>query len=264
ANLINRVLSFIQTHQEGTIADLPTEAEVAEQLAKVVTAYEKAVEEGFLGTALRAACDLAVFGNEYFQRKRPWATNDAAAVASAADLVKAMAILLLPYIPRFASSVLRVLRLDSPTWGDLGRRLGGTRVADDRVLLERIDVDVLRAQVEAKPAEEEAGSATVSFADFSKLDLRVGAIREAEPVAGASRLYRLTVDLGTEVRTCVAGIRGSYEAGELIGKSVVVVANLERRTIRGIESEAMLLAAQGTPLALIGPERAVDPGTPVG
>ena len=188
ANLINRVLSFIQTHQEGTIADLPTEAEVAEQLAKVIATYEKAVEEGFLGTALRAACDLAVFGNEYFQRKRPWATNDAAAVASAADLVKAMAILLLPYIPEFASSVLRVLRLDSPAWGDLGRRLGGTRVTDDRVLLERIDVDVLRAQVEAKSTEAEAGSATVSFADFSKLDLRVGAIREAEPVAGASRL----------------------------------------------------------------------------
>ena len=104
----------------------------------------------------------------------------------------------------------------------------------------------------------------VSFEDFSKLDLRVGVIREATAVPGASRLYKLTIDLGTETRTCVAGIRESYEPGELLGKSVVVVTNLEKRTIRGIESEAMILAAQGSPLALIVAERPVEPGTPVG
>jgi len=104
----------------------------------------------------------------------------------------------------------------------------------------------------------------VSFEEFSKFDFRVGVIREAAAVAGASRLVKLTVDLGAETRTCVAGIRESYEPAELVGKSVVVVTNLEKRTIRGIESEAMLLAAQGSPLALIGPERPVEPGTPVG
>lgn len=265
ANLINRVLSFVQTHQGGVIADVPADDEVVERLAKTVLAYEKAIDAGLLGAALRSACDLAVFGNEYFQRKRPWATKDASAVTSAAHLVKGLAILLLPYVPKFASSVLRVLRIDTPTWGDLDRPLGGTSVTTDRVILERIDVEVIRRQVTAKGAAPSgAAPATVSFEEFSKLDFRVGVIREAAAVAGASRLYKLTVDLGTETRTCVAGIRESYEAAELVGKSVVVVTNLEKRTIRGIESEAMLLAAQGSPLALVGPERPVEPGTPVG
>ncbi len=265
ANLINRVLSFIQTHQGGVVPDVPADDEVKEQLAKTVLAYEKAIDAGFLGTALRSACDLAVFGNEYFQRKRPWATKDASAVTSAAHLVKGMAILLLPYVPEFASSVLRVLRIDAPAWGDLDRPLGGTSVTADRVLLERIDVEAIRGQVTAKGATpSKTAPATVSFEEFSKLDFRVGVVREAAAVAGASRLYKLTVDLGTETRTCVAGIRESYEPAELVGKSVVVVTNLEKRTIRGIESEAMLLAAQGSPLVLIGPERPVEAGTPVG
>ena len=262
SNLINRVLSFVQTHEGGVVPNVPADVEVNERLEKATAAYEKAVQAGFLGAALRSACDLAVFGNEYFQRKRPWAAKDPSAVASAAHLVKGMAVLLLPYVPKFAAAVLRVLRVDSPTWGDLARPVGGTKVSADRVLIERIDVEAIRAEVTAKPAG--AADAAVPFADFSKLDFRVGVIREAEPVAGASRLYRLRVDLGTETRTCVAGIRESYKPEELLGKSVVVVTNLEKRTIRGIESEAMLLAAQGSTLALIGPERPVEPGTPVG
>jgi len=262
SNLINRVLSFVQTHEGGVVPNVPADVEVIERLEKATAAYEKAVQAGFLGAALRSACDLAVFGNEYFQRKRPWAAKDPSAVASAAHLVKGMAVLLLPYVPKFAAAVLRVLRVDSPTWGDLARPVGGTKVSADRVLIERIDVEAIRAEVTAKPAG--AADAAVPFADFSKLDFRVGVIREAEPVAGASRLYRLRVDLGTETRTCVAGIRESYKPEELLGKSVVVVTNLEKRTIRGIESEAMLLAAQGSTLALIGPERPVEPGTPVG
>jgi len=262
SNLINRVLSFVQTHEGGVVPNVPADVEVIERLEKATAAYEKAVQAGFLGAALRSACDLAVFGNEYFQRKRPWAAKDPSAVASAAHLVKGMAVLLLPYVPKFAAAVLRVLRVDSPTWGDLARPVGGTKISADRVLIERIDVEAIRAEVTAKPAG--AADAAVPFADFSKLDFRVGVIREAEPVAGASRLYRLRVDLGTETRTCVAGIRESYKPEELLGKSVVVVTNLEKRTIRGIESEAMLLAAQGSTLALIGPERPVEPGTPVG
>jgi methionyl-tRNA synthetase len=264
SNLINRVLSFIQTHEGGVVPNVPADAEVNERLEKAANAYEKAVEVGLLGAALRSACDLAVFGNEYFQRKRPWAAKDPSAVASAAQLVKAMAVLFLPYVPKFAASVLRVLRVESPAWSDLARPVGGTKISAERVLLERIDVEAIREQVTAKPAgAADAAPAAVPFADFSKLDFRVGVIREAEPVAGASRLYKLRVDLGTETRTCVAGIRESYKLEELAGKSVVVVTNLEKRTIRGIESAAMLLAAQGSPLALIGPERPVEPGTPV-
>ncbi len=83
----------------------------------------------------------------------------------------------------------------------------------------------------------------ITFDDFKKLDLRVAEIRSAEDIPGADRLFRLTVDLGTETRELVAGIKGHYEKEGLVGKKIVVLANLEPRTIRGVTSHGMLLAA---------------------
>ena len=102
-----------------------------------------------------------------------------------------------------------------------------------------------------------------SFEDFQKLDLRIGVIREATEVAGADRLVELRVDLGSETRACVAGIKSDYAVEELAGRSVVVVANLAPREIRGLRSECMLLAAKDERSALIEPDRPMEPGTPV-
>jgi len=89
-------------------------------------------------------------------------------------------------------------------------------------------------------------------------------VRDVSAVEGASRVWRLTIDLGGELKTCVAGLRTSYEAAALAGKSVVVVANPAPRTIRGIRSEVMILATQGERAVLISPEAPVGPGTAVG
>jgi methionyl-tRNA synthetase len=123
----------------------------------------------------------------------------------------------------------------------------------------------VRSRVEGpKEAEERTPKReAVAFSDFERLDLRVGVIRSASDVAGAERLLRLTIDLGGETRDCVAGIKSSYAAEELVGRAIVVVANLEPRTIRGLRSECMLLAAQGEGLSLIVPDRPVEPGTSV-
>ncbi|MFH1361453.1 MAG: methionine--tRNA ligase subunit beta [bacterium] len=83
----------------------------------------------------------------------------------------------------------------------------------------------------------------ISFADFGKLDLRVAEIKTAEEVEGADKLYKLTVDLGGEERTLVAGIKKFYSLEELPGKKVVMLANLEPKTIRGVESHGMVLCA---------------------
>jgi methionyl-tRNA synthetase len=85
----------------------------------------------------------------------------------------------------------------------------------------------------------------ITFDDFKKLDLRVAEIKACEDVKGADRLYHLTIDLGEE-RHIVAGIKGHYEKEELIGKKIIIVANLEPRTIRGITSHGMLLAASNS------------------
>ena len=270
ANLMNRIISFVQSKYDKRIPTAILDAEVVEALATHIGTYETAMHEGSLQRALRVVCDLAVFGNEYFQRKKPWATHDESAVASAIHLVKAMAILLKPTMPGFSSTVLGILGLKHPAWSDLDVDLSGQEISDERALLERIEIDDLRAKVESimstdeeSPEPAEAGTPMITFDDFGKLDLRVAKILEVNDIPKADRLYRLTVDLGDETRTCVAGIKASYKPEELIGQSIVVVANLEPVTLRGVQSECMLLAAKGEQLSLVGPARAVDPGTTV-
>ncbi len=104
----------------------------------------------------------------------------------------------------------------------------------------------------------------VSFSDFKKLDLRVGEIIEAEKVEGSRKLVRLVVNLGNERRQLIAGVAEYYNPEDLIGKQIVVVANLQPRKFMGIESQGMLLAAvvDGRPV-LLSPEEKVPPGTPV-
>ena len=265
ANLMNRVISFVQTQFDRAVPDVELDSEVLVRLATGKAAFEDAFERAALAEALRAVCDLAVFGNEYFQRKRPWETKDEVAVASGLHLVKAMGVLLLPFVPAFASEVLSVLGISEPDWDEIDRSAGGGEVGIERVLLERIEVEELRRHVEQTAEEEPAKEAevTISFEDFEKLDLQVGEITSATEIAGADNLLQLSVDFGDRSRSCVAGIRKSYAADELIGKRVVALVNLEPRTIRGVQSECMLLAAQGESLSLAVVDRPVEPGTAV-
>ena len=265
ANLMNRVISFVQSQFDGVVPENPLDAEVTGRLDEGRHGMEAAFDRGSLADALQAVCDLAVFGNEYFQRKRPWETSDKTTVASAIHLIKGMAIGLLPHVPRFASGVLDVLGIREPCWQDIDLSMGGRTLGDERVLLERIDVDEIRTRMQQrhkrKPVQEP--KPTVRFEDFQKLDLRVGVITAAENVPEADKLLKLAVDFGDRVRTCVAGIKGGYGLDELVGKQVVALINLEPRVIRGVQSECMLLAAQGEALSLAVTDGPAEPGTPV-
>jgi methionyl-tRNA synthetase len=106
----------------------------------------------------------------------------------------------------------------------------------------------------------------ITFDEFKKLDLRVGEIKTAEEIPGADKLYKLTVDLGGETRELVAGIKLFYEKDTLIGRKIVVLANLEPRTIRGVTSHGMLLAAGNedkSVLAVLTPEKTIQNGAKV-
>jgi methionine--tRNA ligase beta chain len=104
----------------------------------------------------------------------------------------------------------------------------------------------------------------IKFDDFQKIDLRVGKVSDAKKVEGSEKLLKLIVDLGNEERQLVAGIAKYYRPEDLIGKEIVVVANLEPKNLMGIESQGMLLAADvnGEPVILI-PEKEVPPGTKI-
>jgi|SRR5690349_9571808 len=114
------------------------------------------------------------------------------------------------------------------------------------------------------PAPAPAGPVKVTIDDFKKLEFRTGKVLECVPHSNADKLYVLKVDLGTETRQIVSGIRAFYQADELVGKTVVVVANLQSAMLRGIESQGMVLAASGAgTVSLLTPVREVPPGSKV-
>lgn len=106
----------------------------------------------------------------------------------------------------------------------------------------------------------------IQFDDFAKVDLRVATIRQAEPHPNADKLLVLQVDLGGEQRQIIAGIRHHYEPEQLVGRQIVVVANLAPRSMRGLDSQGMLLAASNdarSSVVLVGPEKEIEPGSGV-
>lgn len=104
----------------------------------------------------------------------------------------------------------------------------------------------------------------ITYEDFAKLDLRIGTIEKAEEIEGADKLLNLTVNLGNEKRTILAGIKQHYSKESLLNKQIIVIANLAPRKMKGLESQGMLLAAgnkEENLCILLSPEKPVDPGT---
>jgi methionyl-tRNA synthetase len=145
----------------------------------------------------------------------------------------------------------------------------GTPIQPAEQLFPRIDVGrsaptTARTVDTPDAATKEALGVMVSFEEFQKLDLRVGRIVAAEPVPKADKLLKLTVDIGQEQRTVVAGIASSYSPEALVGKSIILVANLVPRTLRGVESQGMVLAAESDgQIVLAGFDASVQPGSKV-
>ncbi|MDP3982507.1 MAG: methionine--tRNA ligase subunit beta [bacterium] len=104
---------------------------------------------------------------------------------------------------------------------------------------------------------------TITFDDFAKLDIRVGTILEAEAVEGADKVLKLVVDLGEEKRTIVAGVAEFYQPERLIGKQVPILTNLEPKTIRGVESQGMILAADDEKPILLHPDKKIPNGSKI-
>lgn len=256
ANFVHRVLAYVWNRHGGVVPDCPTDPEIAQAISETEAEVARTIEGGALAPALRVIALLAGTGNEYVQRKAPWRTGDTGAVASAAHLVKALAIFLEPFVPMLSREVYALVGIENPSYGDVRTGIGSQRLArEPKPLLEHVDVDDLKRRYQAMKEE-----GLISIEEFAKLDLRVGRILAAEEVPGADKLLKLTLDLGDRQAQAVAGIRQHYRAAELPGKLVAVVANLAPATIRGIRSECMVLAAGDGTLALLSLDRAVEPG----
>lgn len=246
--------------------------------------------------------DLARKGNKYMQDKEPWIKAkqvDANGVPTAEAQAQIdnclhiclqccanLAILVNPYLPNTASKMLYMMKVVDKMleWENAGKTKllsVGYSLRAPELLFRKIDDSEVAAQVEklqkgriAATAAEAPAAATVQYAeqkpeivydDFAKLDLRVGKVLHAEKVEKADKLLKLEVDLGYEKRTVVSGIAMHFTPEQIIGKQVVVVANLAPRKMRGIESKGMILMAEDASgkLHFINPETETNAGSTV-
>ncbi len=296
ANLFSRAAQFLNKQLDGKLGDLPFAQEEAQaepddsdsllNRARRVVALCRQVEKHYrareFGHAMRNLCAISDIGNEYVQERAPWAQLKAGdeegarlTLTFALNICQALAIYLWPIVPRFAEAGARILSCDIDRMDS--SRLFGLRqhkIGEMERLFDRIERTAVDAVIEAstqsvaggasKAAPEEAGE-QISFADFQKLDLRIGEIKSAEPIKKSKKLLRLEVDIGEEkFRQVVAGIATSYQPEELIGKRVVVLANLEPAKLMGVESQGMVLAAEhGDELSVLRLDRELPPGSAV-
>lgn len=280
-NLLHRTVSMIEkyhggvvTHKEGTEA---VDKEFIALVNGTVAGYSDAMDHMELNQAIKDVWNLIGRANKYIDETAPWilakdpaqAERLRAVMYNLAEALRIIAILIAPFVPVTAPKIYEQLGLGKPesffmadaVWGKLAT---GTKVQKGEPLFPRIEVTEAgetviaatkktaakaikaeapktEAKKEAKPAAAAAGEITID--DFAKIDLRVATVVAAERVPKTDKLIKLQVKIGDEERTIVSGIAKHYEPENLIGKNVIVIANLKPAKLRGIESRGMVLAA---------------------
>jgi methionyl-tRNA synthetase len=263
ANLVSRVVPFVTRQFASRLGQLeaavqPLIDDIRARLPRIRECYERLE----FNRAVQEIVAIAEMGNKYFQDAAPWdvVKHDRQAAQAictfTANCCRTVAALIKPVLPRYAADVEAILRIPPLTFDDAVRfDLQEHEVGPFQRLIERVDPKQVAAMLAASAASLEPQPPAVqqvavkelapqiTYDEFAKIDLRVATVLQAEVVAGADKLLRLLVDIGSEQRTIFAGIRQSYRPEELIGKQVIVVANLQPRTMRFGVSEGMLLAA---------------------
>lgn len=260
---------------------------------------EGLLEEFKFRDALFEVIDLSRTGNKYMQDKEPWIVakklTENPEVQKSIDnclhlclqLTANLAIYINPFLPNTAKKMLHMMKvvekmLDWENAGKIKLLSIGYSLREPQLLFRKIEDTEITAQVEklkaglVKPKTEEPKveenktetspvKAEIVYDDFAKIDLKVGTIVSAEKVEKADKLLKLQIDMGFEVRTVVSGIAMHYQPEAIIGKQVVVVANLAPRKMRGIESNGMILMAadQSGKLHFVSPESVIDNGSGV-
>lgn len=267
-NLVNRTLSMENKYFNGVVAN-PNEVEdVDADLKSVAMNTVKLVDESMDTLHVADAIDhiLNLFSrcNKYIDETEPWKLAKdpekigrlATVLYNLLESVRIGAILLKPYLPETAEKILQSLNTEKTSEDDLtfGLLENGSKITDKpEILFARLKEEEVMAKVEeiqnrikkeVKEAKNEV-KGEVTIDDFAKLDLRVGKVLSCEKHPDADKLLILTVDLGEgKPRQIVSGLAASYTPGQMIGKHVVVIANLAKATIRGEESNGMLLAGK--------------------
>ena len=271
---------MVKSYRQGEIPKPSTYQEPDENLMVEATNSARTVWQSVQEIDLKRAVDqvmkLVRSTNKYVESQAPWALAREkdeerldTVLYTSCETLRIISALFYPVLPQRCGRIRELLGFSgealSPTlekareWGVLKP---GTKVGTPESLFPRLEKKVKRE--EAKMAAKEEVTAEISFEEFSKIDLKVAEVKEAEKVEGADKLLKLKINIGTEERQIVAGIAEQYSPEEIIGKRIVVVTNLQPAKIRGIESKGMLLAAKdGKTLSLVCVDKDVKGGSDV-
>jgi len=276
-NLVSRSLTMVNKFFKDNLPEQGSNNDDDKQLIKdiisVIEAYPGLMSEFSFHKALISIWEIIAKVNKYIDSMAPWvlARSDQGRLSTVMfnilESIKIVSVMLWPFMPESCEKIQSFMGLEKRgrdlTLGDI-RNWGGllpTRlISKAPPLFPRIEKKMETTQVRE---QEEKKEDLISYEDFQKLDLKVGTILAAEPVKGSKKLIKLTVDIGEE-RTVVAGILGHYTDKDLIGRQVVVVANLAPAKLMGVESRGMVLAATDTSgVHLISPDVITAPGSKV-
>jgi methionyl-tRNA synthetase len=270
-NFINRVALFVRKNYAGKIPEggspRAEEMEVLNAIAEAPAKLGGMIERFEIKGATRELMTLPALGNRYFDYQMPWQTfkTDRAACDRSINvccrLISALEVLMRPFMPFSADKLRNMLGLGERFWDEaanpvLPAEFKKVEILFHKIEQERIDAEVARLgkepQAQAPSSSQPSGPATgeerkmeITFDEFKKLDLRVALVTAVTKVEGADKLLKIDVDLGTEKRQIIAGIAPWYPPETLVGKKIVLVANLAPAKIRGNISHGMLLAAEG-------------------
>ena len=265
-NLVNRTVAMNNKYFDGVIQSADCTEELDNELKEMALSsldkVAKLLDTYKVSDALSVVLDLAKRCNKYIDETMPWALAKdeekkgrlGTVLYNLLEGIRFIAVLLKPFMPETSDKILEQIGTDVNTLESLsefGAVKAGDKVGVATPLFSRLDAEKVLAEIEASlPAVEEEkpeieGLAEIQFDDFAKVELRVCKIKDCQPIKKAKKLLELTLDDGTKTpRTVASGIAKWYKPEDLIGKSVIVVANLAPRTLCGVESHGMILAGE--------------------
>jgi len=274
-NIASRCAGFISKRFDGRLANRLPDAALFDEFANASETIAKHYDRREYSKAMRLIMTLADRANRYIDDNKPWLmvkdenklTDVQLVCTQGLNMFRSLMIYLSPVIPAVADDARAFLSEDGWLWQDASSPLLDATLPDFQPLLTRVEPTQVQRMIEQSQEstpvpQAETNSAMISIDEFMKIDLRIARIEKAEPVEGADKLLALTLDIGDSTRQVFAGIKAAYDAPSLVGKHVVVVANLTPRKMRFGVSEGMVLAAGpgGEDIFLLSPDDGAEPG----
>ena len=298
-NVVSRVTTMIQRYCDGVVpaAGPSSVDELSRRIGDVISAARTDAEGFDFSAALREVWGLISDLNKYIVTREPWTLAKSpesrprleATLYNAADALRVIAALIEPVMPSTSERIRKMLGVDAESWTELkpGTLRAGSTLGPIEPLFPRMEhsVEELRKMADAPtpqtpapsapaapaaaaapaPAPAPAAGDKITIDDFMKIELRTAKVLAAEKVPNSKKLIKLSIDVGTEQRTLVAGIAEAYEPEQLVGRTIVMVFNLKPAKLMGIESNGMVLAASpdGGKPTLVGFDQDIPPGVRV-